>query len=833
MSELPPKAMRPCTIVMALALLAPPAAAQHDPPLRVGIIYREAASGHRMVNGIEEAIRDYEDSTGTRILAYRFSYPYEEAGLRIFRDVIQSDTIDVILGPTDSGVFLDLQEFEEDLDSVKILILSPLVTADVGNDRNGWLFRTNVPVSVRAGRIYNDLARRGFNTIAVVYEATGFGDRAELAFREKLEPAQEDSYLALRYREQTEIGDAARRILANRPSAVGHFGSREHMHTLRRELREATHGWVPYDPLLFTIVDASTLCLEGVEFVSLSRRRGVNCNIRPREMQDELTDLGYDAATHLLGAAGEIAGNPRMLTWRSRLRDQMVASMSGPSKPLPRTLMVFSGMENVATPAIRVYRGDSIATLNEAEFGWLQSRIDVRRRRFGLTPLLNLALVVGIVAMLSFLDVRKGHTGGWLQFTWRWTFLRLVLFNVFIAATVLFLLAEVGDIRWDNTVVALTVAFGYTMLLKATIFETPTGQAFGLAHTYEKILKNINRRLMVLRYELEGPRVYYLSYTNSKSWLRQVLERIHSESEDSARANQLLKAADDEADEAESEIEKRRVYARNLLDLMNWRQLVRSRLVPPAMAQYQLYDPATLLREASEYSTNRRKENMARIRGLVERHLEKLRERGGDAHEAAKKELKDRLAIATSERGRVYIRLDWLVVRQVLTVDQIWSQGFVDPEFNPLTLRGRLRTWVANIRGRERRLPPDDPTRERRNMYRLQAEGEIGLTREAQNGGEQKEWAARLLDISGGGARILLEDDKLTGADVLYSLFEVDIRDGPLAGIRSKADCRSSRAVDNGLHLCLEWVDPPEAAVRKIVEYVCPSEEATVGGNGQ
>ncbi len=776
-----------------------------------------------MVNGINEAIDEYRSSgdAARNIEPLMYAYPYEEAGQRIILDAIRSDEVDVILGPTDSGVFLDLQEIDDLLDERKVVILSPLVTADVGNVRGGWLFRTNVKVDVRARKIYDDLARRGFKSIAVVYEATGFGDQAELAFRGLLSPDRENAYLSLRYRDPGEIRDAARKILERRPGAVGLFGSREHMRTLRSELQEVAHGWVPYDPLVFTIVDARTLCLEGVHFVSLSGQRKVDCVASPREVQDELTDLGYDATKHMLRVASEVDGDPQTLEWRSQFRERLVASLEKPGKPLPRTNMVFSGMENRARPAIRVIRNGSVDTVSTGG-GWLGSRIDVRRRRFGLTPIINLGLVIGIVTMLSFLDVRTTHTGRWWRFVWRWTFLRFVLFNVVVASAVLFALAEFGDARWDNTFIALSVAFGYTMLLKATIFETRTGQAFGLAHYYDKVVKNINRRLMVLRYELEGPRIYYISYANSRSWLKHVLERVYSESEEPEKAKKLIETVDAEADAAEEEIEKRRVYAQVLLDLLKWRQIVRSRLVPPGMREYELFDPATLLREAAEYSTNHCPENKGAITTYVERHLRRLETRSKKKdYKAAKDQLDDRIAKATSERGRVYFRLEWLIVQEVISIDQIWWLGFVEKDYSPLTSWGRVRTWLAKKLGRERRVIVfDDPTRERRKTRRVSAEGNVSLTLRDGNGAAPQEWTGQLREVSSGGARVFVKKNGPKETEIPGSLVHLEIVDGPLEGLDSEADCRSFEIVDDGLCLHLQWVDPSETTGQKIVEYM-------------
>lgn len=798
-------------------------------PLRVGLVYREGPSGHRMVQGIEEALEKWGPVAGKNPVAplRTFPYAYEEAGLRAMRDALDSGEVDVILGPTDSGVFLDLQEFEDTLEEKGVVVLSPLVTADVGNVRDGWLFRTNVKVDLRARKVYDELARRGYRQITVLYESTGFGDRAEKAFRDLLGPGQESRYTALRYRDPAGIRDAAQKIIEKRPGAVGLFGRREHIRTLRTEIQEVAHGWVPYDPQLFTIVDARTLCQDGVFFVSLVGPSTVDCIEAPRLMSDEINGLGYDTATFLLRVASLVDGDPASSSWRTRFRDRLAGTMEQPGKALPRTKMTFSGMENRARPKILVSTDGEVAGIGEGP-GWFMSRVQIRQRRFGLTPLFNMALVVGIVAFLSFLDVRKAHTGPWWRFVWRWTFLQLLLFNMLVAAVVFFFLAEFTAARWDNMAVALTVAFGYRMMLKSTIFETKAGQAVGLAHYYDRAVQSINRRLMVLRYELEAPRIYYLSYTNSRSWLRQVLRRVYAESEDPDKAEQLLEQAEKAVEKETEEIARRRIYARILLDLLNWRQIVRSRLVPPGMREFRLYDPATVLREAAEYSTNHQPGNNSRIRGMVRSHLrrlEKRAQRAGDPnaaadYKAASNALHLRVAEATSERGRVYFRLEWLVVQQAMSVDQIWSSKFVEPDYNPLTWRGRLNAWAFERFGLDKPVTMSEQCAlERRFARRVPLDSGVTMKVLSDDGAAGLDGV--LADVGTGGACLFTDHGTLGAERAEHHQLELRVVDGPLAELELEGHCREVSDEDGRWRMHVEWTDISDDAKTKIEELVC------------
>ena len=839
--------------------------ASSKPTLRIGIAYRGGSpAGQRMLEGIRKSIHAYneakEEDRPWSVEPVELQYGEEKAGLQSLLEVIEkqkpsdksnksdpdSDSkvpdVDVILGPSDSGLYLHLMEFRKDLEAAKVVVLSPVVTAAEGNKANEWLFRTNVQVTRRAQKIFDHLVSRGFNTITVAYESSGFGDRAEHAFSEL---ASQTNYKALRFRSGQLRGVAAT-IVEERPSAVGLLGQAENIGQLQSAMKALTSGVVPYDPLVFTITDASTLCLEKVRFVTLykglddgSSFSNQKCGMPPGSMTDEFTGLGYDTADHLLRIADKV-GTDRHGTsaWRINFRYELAASLQNPTRrPTQRTGMTFYNRENTAEPAIRWYNGkekdrDVFAEVSPPKVGlsswgaWLEDRIDVRKRRFGILPLINIALVIAIVGKRTFSDVKKSFTGSTLRYLWRWTFLRFVLFNVFVAIAVLFTMAEWGTVRWDNTLVALSIAFGYTMLLKTSIFETPSGQAFGLAQIYEKAVKDINRRLMVMRYDLESPRVYFLSYTNSLTWLRDMLVRVYRESEDRVRADRLISDIDEEVRTTDGEIEKRRVYARHLLDLMSWRQLVRARLVPFNMKEHELYDPTILLREAAHYSSQVRPENGHKINAMVMARLAQLREQKTDKTEAINTELNaelnESIAKSTTERGRTYARLDWLVTQQVIDLDHLRQRGFVDPAFDPLTLRSRLTSWLAGVIHRNRdttNKPVDDPTGERRATRRLPISGNASLVWRQKADADPKTCAVDLCDISTGGIGLLLKN-KQPVDDILHAaVWQVDVPGKNLL-LKAQVDHRGHTDLGEQTRVNLQWVNPTLDTLGKVTEYV-------------
>jgi hypothetical protein len=328
--------------------------------------------------------------------------------------------------------------------------------------------------------------------------------------------------------------------------------------------------------------------------------------------------------------------------------------------------------------------------------------------------------------------------------------------------------------------------------------------------------------LMVLRFELEGPRVYFLSYTNSRTWLRQVLWRVYKESEDSKRALELIKKADDDAEEAETEIGKRRIYAQTLLDLMNWRQIVHSRLVPVHMKQYQIFDPAIVMREAAEYSCSHRKENKKHVRVLVQGYLKQMGSRSKKDHDAMKKRLEQSIAKSTSEQGRMYQRLDWLVVNQVVSIDQLWQMDFVGRDYRPpLSQWARIRTWLAKLLGENDvyEVGSSDPMRERRRLRRVPSTGVALLSAKDDKSKKAKQWSADLQECSSGGFHALIAAGE-AAPPAQHESFVVEFTDGSLAGLTTDADIRGTATADDSLRLCMEWVALSDADSQQINSYI-------------
>ena len=178
---------------------------------------------------------------------------------------------------------------------------------------------------------------------------------------------------------------------------------------------------------------------------------------------------------------------------------------------------------------------------------------------------------------------------------------------------------------------------------------------------------------------------------------------------------------------------------------------------------------------------------------------------------------------------RVYRRLHWLLMQQAISLDDIWSKGWLPEKFRPPSKRGKVVGLFRaspqidyyeglvnkHHKGREQLR---DSSRERRHHRLSPANGRVVLTlsRDGASEPEPVSENANLVNVGLGGAGILIPDTDRPGADLSRGSLLVDVQDGTLADVKSYANLRGYVAANGGLRVSLEWSEPQ----RTIVELV-------------
>ncbi len=799
----------PLLCLMAAVILAPAAEARR--PLSIGVLYHEGRTGDRHLAGVEAAVSRHNGGPSEfKADIIPVAYLGNDDGIEKLRQMLKSGDVDLIIGPTDSDVLVKVDSYDE-LDAAKIPIVSPLVTSQIGNTLRDWRFRTNVDVEIRARTIYDYLNQRSHECVAVVYAKDEFGQRAEIAFRENLGRQQKDAYLAVGYADNDELREAAKKVLERRPSAVGVFGRRHEIKRLRDELVQLNSSPFAYTPLVFSIADARILQLEDVHFVSVMPPTALGADHSRSAEHDDVRGLAHDTTVLVLEQVVE-AGDWTTAGWSDRFRKRFIGILGGPpqSRSDLVTGMRFDARLNVAESRVLTrtaagfrHKGRPDPVL---QAGAVSSWFQIRTRRYGWAPWLNIALVAVISGWLTVADIRNWRDGQSRSTGFRRPVVSLVVFNVATAIAVLVVAAEQGVVAWNSVFGALLVALAYRAMLKTTILETAEGHAFGFARLYEQRLDVIYKRLMVMKYATESAPINFIAYTNSLATLRSLLEGVYRFAKSQEESAELIKGLAAEIERAAEGLPQRRVCARRLLSALSWQQLQRERLVLQGVPEHRIVDPELILREAVDHILHVNPGKQLEVRRLLDSCLRQLELEQPDRYQAERDGLNTRLKSRPTARGRLYCRLEWLFIQYGFKLDQIKAQGLLPLSFQPPSRRQRARDWLRSL---FRRLQPDERERpaaveDRRRDPRVVMDGELEL-HVKREGQVDHTVRARCANIGLGGLALSVPTDVADQLGEDAGAVEVHVQDGPLANWTGNATMLDHHADDGGVRFNGCW----------------------------
>ncbi|MEN8167193.1 MAG: PilZ domain-containing protein [Pseudomonadota bacterium] len=822
-------------------LILPVACAAADagkPVFRIGVVYRVGDTGNRILSGVTRAVERYSSDNGKfQVEVEKYPYLDENAGIdsifSIFDDK-DKKSIHLILGPSDSGIFVEMAQRAEYEEKASLPVVSPLVTAQEGNTEGDWRFRTNVDIEARSRAISDYLSHAGYQATGVLYRDNEFGKRAAEAFKSQFLQAEED-YLALPYADELDLRGKVRKILEQRPGAVGVFGRRHELKFVKREFEALNSGWFDYRPLLFSINDTRALKLADTHFVSL-----VGPNSKPPEGEspeiwDEVRGLAHDTTLLVLRTAEQIPRKPARGAWAESFKKRLFTRMLGPpqSDRMFKTSMEFSDGKNLSPPLVLKLSAEAeeqIAVPGHSlrELWKLGDWIEIRQQRYGLAIWFNLGIVIIVAIWLTLADIRRRQTIRSRGIYFCKPILALILFNVVCAATTLIVIAETEVIRWDNVLAALGVAVGYRAMLTTTIFETAQGRALGFGRLYERTLASINERIMLTLYEKQSAAINYVTHTNSRPNMRDLLINIYSFAHDGTDSQARIRELDAEIGRAKGALKQQEVCARRLLQTMSWKQLQDNRIIPDYIKQDELIDPIVLLRDAVQFVMQGDQELKARVNTYIDETLAQLKQDSTKNHEQVKEELKEALDKSQTERGRLYCRLRWLFTQWGFSLRRIKVQGLLPQDYR--TKKSRLRKWPDRWRrGKQRQtehdtedagtVPGQTAATDRRDHPRIPIDAKAQLKILDEGHTLIREVDAALSDVSKGGARLLIDPDGLEEIALEQSALSIRISRGPLAGI-DDAEAQHVHHFSCGdlLEMGVAWSDPSSELSERITE---------------
>lgn len=640
-----------------------------DSTFRIGVLHHSTDSMQRLLRGVAQAL-DAEQkkypNLPFKICVHDLPYSNPNQGLDLLRNSIIDKKVDLIIGPTESDIFVRGLGDEAGLAEHQVMVISPLIVAEAGNDPDGYFFRTNIGARHRVQRAFDFLRKRWIRSMAVLYEDTEFGRASEIAFRAEVadEFGNLDNYIAEPFGHPPSAREDIRKVLRARPEALGIFGGRENLPVLAHELKSMSVSGAPYEPVIFTVLDASRISARvgNFFFVSATQEEFLLDGKQPGDF-DDVSALAYDTTYFVLKVLDEVSEvyplEEREVFLR-RIRERFSAVMSGGGQGKgPKTGMIFSGYRNQGPREIYVVEGDEIESIELEQYhAWLStlfSKVGLVFDRYGKSVLLAVLALLGVVLLNSTWDLTRWYEGAWWKI---FKFPRVyILFGIQFAASFLMYvyLAEHGTIRYDSIGAAAAIGFTPSQLFKLGLFETKEGQSIGLVTFYDRALRRLNEGLMMRKFKDLENKIQIVAHYNSEVGMLDELNSIFSHHRNPKQGTRMMEELRNDLKNETSSWGRRRACAKQLIRRLDWMELGQRSLVPPGISEENPTGPIAWVRESLRYI-----QNTPGARQRLESKLQELLE-GREDRDRAYYDRK--VAESDSPRDQLFSKIRFLVLK--------------------------------------------------------------------------------------------------------------------------------------------------------------------------
>ncbi len=659
------------TLLLVSGVLAPAVglAQQSTTPVRLGVAYiaDQALTGRYHLTGAENAV----ETCGGVGLVQIVEIPYtnEIDGVEKIAAHMDSGTVDIILGPTESGVFERARRRGLGPDAAALPVISSLVATEILQNDESWFFHLNVDVAQRSNAMANLLRKRTISSVSVIYEDSEFGEGAEAAFRRAMErePAV-STYRAYPFTDLKEAQAAMHDIIRERPEAVGVMAQRWHISSLAQSPTVQNYRGIPYRPMVFSIIDvqliAEQLEKENVYFVSVTPKP----DSVGGTAVDDIEGLSYDATCLVLGVLEDMLEDmPEGPFDHTEFRDRFAAVLSsGPGSPGAKTNMAFAGFANTAPPLIYQLKDGRFTNVPTDQIvnlwtkSWQKHALIVGR--FWYWPHTIVLLIASITIGMTFLDVRRWYGGRAKPILTNVKFWLLGAVTASLSVALYGYMVYAGHVKYDNLATALVIAVAPTALLRTTFFETEAGKQIGLQALYERFIAWVNDGLMISRFKKFGPYLNVLVYNNSQRFMQEKLEKLYGHAKTPERRQQLLERLEADLEAAESLEQKRMVYADRLLRRYTWAELVELGCVPRQYSdESKVQDPELNVRNAVE-AFMRERIGSDELNRYIQRRLQNTAQRTRTHYERTREEF-------GGERSTLNLQLSFLAMALTYELD--------------------------------------------------------------------------------------------------------------------------------------------------------------------
>ena len=582
----------------------------------IAILYNTDETGTRHMEVIKDKLEE-------EILIKYDLFPYSEDndGLEQLKGLMNKEQskYDIILGLTESDIFIHTTELEEELSTKKVTVISGLVTSETENDNkiDGWFFRTNVDTTRRVQTIIKFLKRYWISSINVVYEDSEYGRRAERAFKEALGSRfKAQRYTSYLFNTFTNSYQQLEKIVKDRPEAIGIFCQREEITPICKEIKELNYSGSDYDPLVFTIIDISSIAgnIGDIYFVSLNEMKDKMMLAKDFEKNDDVIKLGTDLGRLVISALGDMKqsgglgiDDDRMM-FREKFRDQLANVMqAGENKDEPT--INFVKFSNTTLPKVyRLTEGEEITPIIiEGHVNWFKKtlhKIGLVIDVFGFWIPLTFLVIFIIAFFISRMEVKRYFPSKHIKIYKTKVFFLFLFGHIITVLVIVIFLAESGRMNYNDILMVILISMTPTAFLRTTFFETKYGRSIGLENIYKNLMSSVENKIMHERYKYLEATVNMIAYYNGEDAMKKALFHLYKRHPSAIQQAKLIQKLEEDLATEQEYLNRRRICAKHLMKQFDREQLKAEGFIPKNWDFDNPFDPKLIVRKIAKYCSS-------------------------------------------------------------------------------------------------------------------------------------------------------------------------------------------------------------------------------------
>lgn len=292
--------------------------------------------------------------------------------------------------------------------------------------------------------------------------------------------------------------------------------------------------------------------------------------------------------------------------------------------------------------------------------------------------ILNLLLMLILIVSVSTIEIRRSFPKKHVKIYLTPVYYYFLFSQLFLVFFLYIYLAETGRINYSDTLMVIIITVTPSAFFKTTLFETRSGQSFGLENVYKRVMSSIDGMIMKSRYKKLVGLENVIAYSNSEDSMRSALLRIYRNNPSKIQSAKLIQKMEEDLMGEKDYMNRRRAAASLIMRQFNREQLKAEGFVPNYWVYENSEDPAILIRQAAKHCA-KTKNGQKRVLKILDEELKSLKERNKESYEEIMAVHQKELSITMSKEGELLVKIRLLMVLRGFNID--WLEQNLLTEF--------------------------------------------------------------------------------------------------------------------------------------------------------